>query len=336
MLFEKRKDFSTQFSPTPALGASAQISLTREFHIESLCLSVPVTISGSDASAAIGNGLLDIVKRVTLSVQDGQQNRNVFDLTGAGAIQYAATLTGNLDSGTNAARNTAGGKLPADATYIIRVPLLATLPIYNEPLFSRFLLPAPRYQSNPTLTVLFASKAQVTSDTDVTVTLGAPTLEVNRRVVNINAWTVFDFDVVETSQSFTASGQQIVEIPTPGSYTSLTLLNNPADPAHADILGGGEARIQRLGVTVQRFNEALLAAETDSKVAFVPFPGCRQLDFVSDGKGQQASLDSVLDANALANTGARIQLIQAIAGSCVQNIIAHRILGDITALNAKR
>ena len=333
MLFQKRKDFSTQFSPTPALGALSQVQITREFHIESLVLNVPVTVArGVGATAiAIGQGLLEIVQRITLAVQDGQQNRNVFDLTGSGAIEFAANITGRLDAQTNAARNVAG-VLPADGTYVIRVPLIAALPCLTEPLYSRLLLPAPRYQSNPTLSILFASAAQVTSDNATTITLGAPVLEVNRRVVNLNGWTVWDFDCIETQTAFTAQGQQIIEIPTPGSYTSLTLRNNVISPARADILGGGEARLQRLGVTVQRWTEAILAAETDSRVTFDPFDGSRTLDFLADGGQAIASLDSILDANALSNTGARIQLIQSIAGACTENIIAHRLLGDISKL----
>lgn len=336
MIFQKRKDFSQQFSPAPALGGLTQIAISREFHIESLVLIVPVTFAGSagsGTSTAIGNGLLDIVKRLTLTIQDGSQNRNVFDVTGAGAIQDAATLANSLDSGTNAARNM-GNNVAADGTYLIRIPLCACNPSFADPLFSRFLLPAPRYQANPVLNVTLASTAQITSDATATLTLGAPVLEINRRFVNVQGFVPFDFDVIETRNTFAGGGQQIVEIPTPGSYSSLMILNDPDAPAHADLLGGGEARIQMLGQTIQRWTEPTLLSETDSRTTFTPFRGLRMLDFVGDGKGQVASLDGALNTNALQLTGARMQVIQAIAGPCAQNFLARRIFGDIRDLRA--
>ena len=336
MIFQKRKDFSQQFIPAPALGGLTQIAISREFHIESLVLIVPVTFAGSagsGTSTAIGNGLLDIVKRLTLTIQDGSQNRNVFDVTGAGAIQDAATLANSLDSGTNAARNM-GNNVAADGTYLIRIPLCACNPSFADPLFSRFLLPAPRYQANPVLNVTLASKAQITSDATATLTLGAPVLEINRRFVNVSGFVPFDFDVIETRNTFAGGGQQIVEIPTPGSYSSLMILNDPDAPAHADLLGGGEARIQMLGQTIQRWIEPTLLSETDSRTTFTPFPGLRMLDFVGDGKGQVASLEGALNTNALQVTGARMLVIQAIAGASAQNFLARRIFGDIRDLRA--
>ena len=335
MFFPTRTDFSAAWDVAPALGGQSKILLTNEFHLHSLAVIVPVTVGSEDGnSVAVGAGLLEIVKRIRLTVAEGSSNRNVFDVTGSGLIEQNAILTGKLDYNTAAARNSAAGKIAGNATYYIAYPLTFAEPRLCDPSNLATLLPCPSYSAKPELSVQFATKAEITGDATPTITLGAPFIRITRcKVPTGLKFATVNFDVIERQTTFTSTGQQDIELEVPGLYTSILLRNFGSDGSRGAILAGGEARLQRLGVNIHRWTEPALALATQRDLTFTPFDGALMLDFLGNVDAGALTVDSGLDANILQQTGARIQLIQQIGvASSTQTRVMRRLLGDVSSL----
>ena len=116
-------------------------------------------------------------------------------------------------------------------------------------------------------------------------------------------------------------------------YSSLT--------SHATIeTSGGENKLQLLGTVIRRFKVLDLQQENDRSVDLYPATwnnttGVYYMDFISDKSGESSpDLGSVLDANILAASGARLQLLQDITGgtNVKRNYLTHRVFGNLSAL----
>jgi hypothetical protein len=333
-MFPTRSDFSQAWDTAPALNASARVALTNEFHLGGIDIMIPLTVSGiNGTAAAVGAGLLDCVRNVRLTVADGSTPRNVIDASGCGLIERAASITGKLDYNTNAARNTAAGNLPGNGAYIVTIPLSMLCNLY-PPFNLATILPLPKYSAKPELVVSLAPATDMTTAQGVTIALtSTPVLVLHRyRVPNGIPFPTFPFEISEKLATFSVTGQQIVELDTPGVYTDLTLRNFLANGTRSTILSGGEARLQRLGVNLHRWTEATLALETARNMAVTPFTGVLLKNFIGAPQDGVDSLDGALDANILIGTGARVQLIQQIGVASYQKIVSCRIFSDVSAL----
>jgi len=337
MIFTKRTDFLPEQTGI-ALGATIRQELTREFHIESIWVRLKVTPTAAMATAN-ADALQNILQRVQLSVSDGARTRNVVDASGAGLLEFHQQIVGALDRSTAALI----GTNPASGEKIFYYPIWFSHPQISDPVGSIFLLPAPRYNSNPVLTLTVSSQAQM--DVNLTPTFAATCkiqVIVNRRQVTSANWPTLDTEIAEYEQSYAATGNgQLYELQIPGSYTGLLLRDYTSTSARGSIqTAGGENKLQFLGTVLRRFQVENIMAENDVSVNMYPatwnnFGGLYYLDFLTDKVGEaSADLGSVLDANILQTTGARLQLLQDITGGAgvKRKYLHHRVFGKLSAL----
>lgn len=338
MLFQKRVDFSPVTTGL-ALGAQTTFQITREFHLESLWLRVDVTPSAAMATAN-ADALQAIVNRVQLQISDGARTRNVIDCSGPGLLEYAFEINSGWDRNTS----TNFGTNPASGQKTFYYPIFCSHPQIEDPVGSTLLLPLPRYNSNPTLLVQFASQTQM--DTNATPTFAVSALQcsliINRRQVNRANWPTLDWELAEISVPYPNTGNsQLYELQIPGSYTGILMRDYQGLGTRAFIeTAGGENKLQLLGTVIRRFRCQDVQAENDISArlnaATWNNPAAQTyLDFVSDKTGETGGdMGSVLDANILSASGARIQLLQDITGGSnfQRKYVTHRIFGNLNAL----
>lgn len=350
MLFPLRQDYIGPFTSNP-LGTVFQKEITREFLID----NIQIVLSGtSTANIATGNpdGLLNLLKRVTLNVTDGARTRNVVDCTGPALIEYAAK-TFNIDAQTAAVFNTTSFAAGAfQLTYVIPF----RLPHIDDPEASMFMLPCNRYSNNPLLTLYLGSQSDVDQDASPTFAIsGGVSIKViiNRRQIGVANWPIFDTELIEQNVAFPSSGSnQIFEFPTPGVYTGMLVRGfTGAAPniAHSYLINtNGDYRISVLGTVLRRIQPADLQSMNDIAVGAVqlgkaPYPnvptvgGSTYIDYLDVAGGRtMGDLGSCLDANGLPATGARVQFIGDINGGTGAhlNFFWHRIFGDVSAMKA--
>lgn len=338
MLFQKRQDFTaTQSALT--LGSTITFQITREFHIEGLDLVIVVTPSAAMATAN-ADFIQNIVQRVQLTISDGARTRNVIDCTGTGLLEYAMQTGGGLD------RNTASniGTNPAAGAKTLVYPIFCAHPQLDDPVGSTFLLPFPRYNTNPVLTVLFSTQTQMDVNATPTFAVSAMTayLVIKRRQVNRANWPTLDWELAEISAAYPNTGNaQLYELQIPGSYTGIMLRDYQGLGTRAFIeTAGGQNTLQLLGTVIRRFQMLQIQYENDRTIDLYPatwnnISGTAYLDFISDKTGESSpDLGSVLDANILAASGARLQMLQDITGGSnfSRRYLTHRVFGNLSAL----
>jgi len=338
MIFPKRQDF-TSTQTGLALGQTIRFELTREFHIEAIFLYVIATPSAAMATANADN-LQAIVNRVQVQVSDGAQNRNVVDCSGPALLELALQWQGGLD------RNTAAnvGTNPSSGAKTLIYPIWFAHPQLADPVGSVLLLPAPRFNSNPVVSVTFATQAQMDTNATPTFAVSALTakLIIIRRQVNRPKFPIFNTELAELSVTYATTGNaQLYELQIPGSYTGILLRDFTALTTRGSIqTAGGENRLQLLGTVIRRFDTLDLTAENDLSLRLYPatwnqINGSFYLDFLSDKVGEvSGDLGSVLDANILQASGSRLQLLQDITGgtNVVRKYVTHRIFGNLKDL----
>lgn len=339
MLFQKRQDFIAQRTGL-VVGQAFTQEITREFHIESIFIRLTAVVNGAIATAT-ADGLLGLLKRVQFQISDGSKTRNVIDCSGRALIERAYLDIGVLDRNTQIAKDQT-----AAATYTITYPIFFASPKISDPVGSAFLLPAPRFNQNPILSLTIASQADVDGHATPTFTMSSLACDilVNKRQVNVVNFPTVDHELIETTVAYASSAaSQLYELQVPGSYLSLALRGYTSATARGDVsTAGGEFKLQVLGNVIRRFK--LLDVQTENDFSVMPqaatgagsfFTGLYDLDFLTDRVGQDAGeLGSVLDANVLAGLGARLQLLQDIAGGANVQVkyLAHRAFGDLSAL----
>ena len=337
MLFPKRQDF-TPTQSSLALGQTIRFELTREFHYEALYLVVNATVSGAMATAN-ADALQNLVQRVQVTVSDGAQNRNVIDVSGSALLELASQWIGGLDRNTASliGNNTTGAK-------ILIYPIFFVHPQLSDPVGSVLLLPAPRFNTNPVVSVLFSTQAQM--DTNATPTFAVSALSAYiiqiKRQVNRPKFPTFNTELAELEQTYSTTGNsQLYELQIPGSYTGVLFRDYQSATTRGTIqVAAGENRLQLLGTVLRRFRVEDLQAENDYSLNLYPatwtnFAGSYYLDFLSDKTGEvSGDLGSVLDANILQASGARLQLLQDITGGAAvkRKYVSHRIFGNLKDL----
>lgn len=374
MIFQKRQDFLPSQTLTFPNGV-ARWEITREFHIESIVLQVDFTLTGAVTTKG-PDGLAAVLKNVKLQISDGARTRNVVDVSGPGLLEYHMQTAGMLDTCTLMAINTQ--TVPTNG-YPTRMfyPIWFSHPQLADPVGSALLLPAPRYNSNPVLTVTLGTVADVDQSAASAAFAASAGIKItpiiNRRQVTVANWPTYDTELAELFKDYTATGNgQLYELQIPGSYTGILLRDYVGAAASVKRRSiqtpAGENRLQILGTVLRRFSTEQIQAENEFSMcrlwggAFtvatalvVPwlFPpqttvdatdaatstpslqcGSYYLDFLADKVGETAGeLGSVLDANILQASGARIQLLQDIttAAVCRRYYLTHRIFGNLNA-----
>lgn len=348
MLFPKRQTILSNFQGTIGLGSSATIEITRDFFLDSLFVQIPVTYSLTNADLTSG-GLYNVVKQLTLNVADGQSNRNCIQVSGFGAMRFAGQVLNGLDRQSlmgNPAFMAASTVTPSVGTLILSYPILFKHPQISDPIGSAFMLPLPRYNANPILTVQFGALTDVTSNGADTITFGKPYVVCNKRQVDNISFPTWQMELIENQVVYGATGaNQAYYLQVPGSYASFDIFTQTAAGVAGDISGGIPYILQYLGNTLRQFtygairNEENYSQGNDGNYNLSPgvlgdyWPGNLHLDFLHDGFGMEVGeLGSVLNTNLLAGSGSQVQLLSNIASTGTASYMWYRIFGDLTPL----
>jgi hypothetical protein len=351
MLFPLRQQILPPVTGIP-LGGSAQFAITRDFFLDSLIVEVTGVITTGAATAG-PDGMLGIVRNLQLAISDGSSNRNQTSVSGVSAVQKGFLTTGSIDQGT---LNTQLIGMAANATqFLLRFPLFFKHPQLSDPVGSAFMLPLPRYNTNPVLTVTFANQAQLDQNAAPTFAIAAGLtcrLILNKRQVDNIQFPTLESEFIESTVAYTQNAtNQLFELQVPGSYFLFGLrgyVGAVASSAWADpTIAGGQLQLQLLGNTLRqsRFSDLaymnqLSTQDNWSAVAtrnavFGLFAGMAAYNFLHDGFGLEVGeVGSALNSNVLAGSGSRVQLLQDIAGAANLSIAYFwdRIFGDLSPL----
>jgi hypothetical protein len=286
-------------------GFSLKFKLDRTYPIDTLLLMVRGTTNADASWSTTANyfpdGILGLIKRVTLTVNDGQQ-RTVVDASGPALLEFWDNVGGSFDGPTLAAINTTrdniGNALATATTYQMCFPIPLAHPQLQDPLRTFTLLPAHMHQQDPVLEVQFASATEYSNNAAMKFnTIGCEVLAVRRQISAqmhdsiISAGGFIASDLVESEWSYGTAGLQEarIEIPSPGYYSGLLIrsykgnvvggnrqnLSRSSAPAaatlYSELYNDGEMwRIENAGFILRRFRwEHLRAVNDFSKPAMV-------------------------------------------------------------------
>jgi hypothetical protein len=371
MQFPVRKQYLSQFTGTAALGNQITFNLTRDFFLSSLILNIPITVAGTFGTAASWStmGLFDLITRVQLQIADGASNRNQTDATGGALLRRAARLLSGLDSTTAA---NVGGSLAAlgfalnrletvgtgdsAGQYLLRIPMLFHHPEISDPISNIFMLPLPRYNTNPNLVVTFGQKSDaiLSGAAGATIVIGnstfpTPWLTIMKRQVDVLSFPTIDTEFREISTTYASTGpNQLQNLDTPGSYSAIDFYMTNSGGVGADITGGQTQQLQILSQVLQQFtmadlkaieqytmgndNYMLNAAAASPAALFTDmFPGFYHMDFLHDEYGMEVGeLGSLLNANVLAGSGTQVQVLQNLTSTGQISYAVERFFGDLS------
>lgn len=366
MLFQKKQDYILPVQSDYSFGGQVRFQITREYPIESIFLVCDATITHTTTANPLADGLLAMIRRVTLNGPDGSRNRNVVDASGAALVELCKQWGGELDRSTLAIVNSTGTPvaITTATNYQFVIPIFFCPPNIDDPLGSALLLPADRYNADLQLQVQLGAAGDLFGTVgDAALTRFRMTAIVNRRIVDRKNWPILDAELTELSQDFVANGNnQLTEIPITGYYTGILIRGYRSSVANlltrrgdvsvttlgdlsADIANDWDIRMA--GNVMRRFRLADLQRENDMSAAHGSaqgdvLAGSYFLDFVQDRPGAASGdvtsvLNSLLNANIPLNAGTRIFLRQEInaygATAPVRvKYLLHRIYGNLEGL----
>lgn len=313
---------------------------------------VPVTVAGTITGALTYTtmGLIALLNTITLEVNDGSTNRYQTNSSGAALMRRAARILNGYDTATlsalganlNAAETASSGS--SAGTYNICIPLLFKHPQISDPIGSATMLPLPRYNTNPKLTVIFDQlAAAISTNHGATLTIGSPYVIQNFRQVDNIIFPTLDTQFQEKVVQITGTGaNQNVYLDVPGNYTAIDIYSANSSGVGADI-SGGLWFLEILGQTLRSFNlsdvkrQEQFSMGNDSYYskgagAYTDlFPGFYHLDFLHDGFGMEVGeLGSLLNSNVLAGSGSLVQMQMNIGSTGSVSFAYERIMGDLS------
>jgi hypothetical protein len=349
----------------PTLGNTFSFPITREFFLSSLYIVIPFTVTATeDATESTWQtmGLAELITQVQLNIADGSTNRNQTAASGGALIRRAARIVSGLDIQLGALQGTfaaLGANLnlkeaavagSSAGVYYLTVPMFFRHPQISDPIGSATMLPLPRYNTNPVLTITLGqlTNALITNG-GLSITIGDGGLypmpyivRVMRQVDNILFPTLdTEFKEIASPQSSTGANlRQTLDVP--GSYTAIDIYCQTAAGTGADISNGlwnlqflSQVLRQFYLPDVKRFEQYSMgndATISQGGGAFIdPFPGYFHLDFLHDEYGMEVGeLGSLLNVNVLAGSGALLEIIMQLGSTGTINFASERIFGDLS------
>jgi hypothetical protein len=241
MLLKKRMTYISNddlnLTGTEADNLSAktlQTKIDRTWPLEEIIVSAEVLVDNAALTDAVTFGLLNIVKKLTLEINDGNQPRNVVNVTGPGLLIYCANAGHTLSHSTLAAlAGTRKKRYETTGIYRIDYRIPFAPPQINDPLRTRCLLPVHLYPQDPVLSIQTGAAADLDgTDTDPITSLGIDVIlkrrEMPKAVTDqiLSTGGFLNGDLIEKQQTLAGSltdVEQRVEVPTPGEYTGLAV-----------------------------------------------------------------------------------------------------------------
>lgn len=238
MLLKRRFQFFTPSVLAPGtntiLGTTTKFQLDRTWPCEAMLVIVSLTMGSTGPTfntGAVGgyDGLLSVMKRINIAVNDGNQPRTVVDFSGVGLCEYAQLIGASLDRSTIEALRI--GKLTAGPNnQKIRIAYLIPFvhPGIAEPLKTRCLLPLHTYPQDPVVTIDWETSGNLYSAGSI-ATVSAEYMLIRREMpttlngVIMQSGGYLPFDLIETPFSIpTGTGtEQRIPVATPGQYANL-------------------------------------------------------------------------------------------------------------------
>lgn len=248
MYLESRQRF---FNPPPfnlatntVLGSTQRWPIDRTYPIEEIQITVNFDVTTgftttNSTTPDMYDNILSILQRVTLTINDGRQPRNVIDCSGVALIEYAMQHSLNIDDATQYAMMVSNNPVGALAVPVgryqitYRIPMVS--PLIAEPLRTRCYLPVHTHPQDPVLTLQFNTVAGMSATgtgaigtvvVEVLLLNRLPTKESEallRSTPGSNPTGYLDFDLIETPTSFPlgTANEQRIALPIPGNYTGL-------------------------------------------------------------------------------------------------------------------
>lgn len=348
-------DAKLQVATAGILGTTVKLPIDRTWPIEEILICCDLTANATPPSAMTSQGVLNLIKRIRLDVNDGRQPIAAVDCSGYGLLEFVANEGLSLDPATLAvvaAQNLATETLVASNTYKLfyRVPLVH--PLISEPLRTRMLCAVQNHPQDPVLTLEFSTAAEMygtgTLDAvlcDIILVRRQMTPELNAKILGDGGYIVSD--LIETPYIHGAgeSGEKRYQISQPGQYSGLCLRHYLGGSAvtRADIstttTAGSETRwkLESGGSVIREWrNKHLMAINAWSRglnhasQVYSPAPGSPTvanqnwqspaslfLDFIGDGLSGNPinELGSLLDCNLPANSGLKMEIVGSIASA---------------------
>ena len=247
MFLEQRYNYFSppQFNQASAacLGTVQKWSFDRTWPVEEIVLHVVFT-TGSSADMAnsvssattpdMFDNILNVIQRINISVNEGNQPRTVVDCSGVGMLEWVSQAGLNLDAATlSMIALSQGSSVAKSGTYNLTYRIPLAQPFFGDPLRIRTLLPVHLHRQDPVITLWFNSLTNMgfTAGSisnlfvDVQLIRRIPTADSEATLQKIPASIggYISWDLVE-SQYSTGVGnaaEQRYQLPIPGSYTAL-------------------------------------------------------------------------------------------------------------------
>lgn len=237
MLTKRRFNFFTPAVLAPGsnllLGTTVKFNLDRTWPCEGMVVVLSLTMGSTAPTLTAVDGLINVLKRVNITVNDGNQPRTLVDFQGAGLIEYCRNIGVGLDRSTVEALRL--GKLAAGtgqllANQNIRIAYIIPFvhPGIAEPLKTRCLVPMHLYPQDPIVTIDFETSGNMYSAGSISG-VSAEYLLIRREMPTALDATIqsnggyIPMDLIETPFSIGTgiSGEQRFPVPIPGSYLNL-------------------------------------------------------------------------------------------------------------------
>jgi len=365
-----------QFQGTSIVGTEQKFAIDRTWPIEEIHLVVSGTVSATAFTGLTTDGMLGVVKKVTLAANDGTQPRNVVDYSGIGLLEYCANAGLNLDAASlEVVKLQLAGTITASVSFRLtyRIPLVH--PMIQEPLRTRMLLPAHNWDQDLNLSIQFASNTEIGSagsfsalSTEVVLVRRVMPESLNQQILSSGGYIPFDLIEQPYSIGVGISGEQRINIPSPGSYLNLNLRSYKGgstvtrDVIDAVTTLGSETKwtLTSGGVTEQEFrfkhiqtanefsrpinaisntSSPVIGGAVAANTAFRPASSI-MLDFMGDGLNDANELGSTLDLNLPQKSGLKMELVGSVSSASTNGHVlfvgGHRLYGDLTRWQSAR
>lgn len=246
--------------------------------IEAIFIIVQVTLNAA-VNACVSYGLLNILKRATLNLNDGSGAYDAVYSGGPGLLMLHEQEGHILDGSTQLARayslaNVLGGNvtnIQTGGVYRIVYPIFAyPKGLTNEWLRLRHCIPSPAHKQDPLLTMDFAAAAEISGVANPFSAVNLELLVVRRDMPeNIDARIrdtggYIRWDVRETPYDLATSLNNVLkrfQVPSPGEYATLGIhqlagnaILTPADLSASVTVGTEtEWRLEAAGNSIRNF-----------------------------------------------------------------------------------